>query len=352
METSVLVDTFDSTLQGTNISLWLAGISAEAAETVSSLDDGDRDNLMYNTEFVTYFMDLCRLFPLWSGICCQFFPRSRPTASTGNVESHIKVLKQSMEDIIPCSVDRFVQENMDMVEGMIIEASQNYIKFITDTGEMEFDLIIEEASQTEFIQEAEQDEFPNNGDAAKDSFTEETIFTTKAYSNKDRDKIVETDENNSIGDNSDVDIEVVSDVNIVSCLACKDKNWPSGAHKCIICGKNVHIFPGCSLSIGGSEGYGERRICVSCDIKREKQKTNKISEMGLTEDWCRTSKRELKKSKYLMPVPNWNLNHHFNKTAKIGFLTNGNFSLRVFGTKNELIGLKNTCSFDALAQVR
>lgn len=51
------------------------------------------------------------------------------------------------------------------------------------------------------------------------------------------------------------------------------------------------------------------------------------------------------------PAPNCNLNHHVDKEIKIGFLINGNLSVRVFGRKNELIGLKNTCNFDALAQV-
>lgn len=68
-------------------------------------------------------MDLCRLFPLWSAICCQFFAGSESKASTANIESHFKVVKQSMEFIIPCSVDQFAQEDMDLVDGLIIEAS-------------------------------------------------------------------------------------------------------------------------------------------------------------------------------------------------------------------------------------
>lgn len=353
VERNVLEDHFDETLQGTNVSRWMGRISDEAAETVSMNDDGDRDNLMHNLQFVTYFVELCRLFPLWSAICCQFFPQSEPTASSGNVESHIKVLKQSMEDTIPCAVDVFIQDNMDMNEGLVIDASQNYIKFISKTGEMEFHGTGEDDFQTEVV--------PSTSGAKAD--TSMDSFSEISHLNEYQSKVKEIDEKNLAGDNCNADdnnssIDDCGDVQFaqteINCPACRDKNLPSGAHKCILCNKNVHILLGCSISIGGTEaeGYGEKRICVSCDFKRQKQQENKIKEMKNTEKWCRTSKRELKRSKYIMPAPNWNLNNHFNKNVKIGFLTNGNMSSRVFGTKNELVGLNNTCAFDALAQVR
>lgn len=146
-----------------------------------------------------------------------------------------------------------------------------------------------------------------------------------------------------------VEFEVVS---IVSCPACSDKNYPSDAHKCIICGRNVHVLTSCSLPIGDSEGYGEKRICVTCKSKQQQQQKNIVTEMGHTEKWCRKSKRELKKSKYLQHVPHWNLNHHFDKKLKIGHLENGNLSSRVFTINNQTVGLRNTNTFDALAQVK
>lgn len=47
--------------------------------------------------------------------------------------------KQCLDDIIPCSVDILVHAHMDMIEGQIIEASQNYIKFIDENGKLNFD---------------------------------------------------------------------------------------------------------------------------------------------------------------------------------------------------------------------
>lgn len=294
-------------------------------------------------------MDLLRLFPLWSAICCPFFPGSEPIASSGNVESHIKVVKQSMEQLIPCSVDKFVQENMDMNAGLIIEASQNYIKFISDPEKMEFDF----PNAPTILQP-----LPNTEGAVPETSKELSLDETSINEiSSDKDYSIENQtENNGLADDNisrteDVSVVLTSGVEKLSCPACKDKNWPSGAHKCIVCGSNVHTLPGCSVSIGDREGYGEKRVCVACDFKRQKQEEDKIIEMGHTEKWSRTSKRQLKKSKYRMPVPNWNLNHHFDKNVKLGFLTNGNMSLRVFGTKNNLIGVKNTCNFDVLAQV-
>lgn len=63
------------------------------------------------------------------------------------------------------------------------------------------------------------------------------------------------------------------------------------------------------------------------------------------------SKERNEKSKYLAPVPHWNLDNHFDKNVKIGFLTNGNMSSRLFTLNKETIGLRNTSTFDALAQV-
>lgn len=50
----------------------------------------------------------------------------------------------------------------------------------------------------------------------------------------------------------------------IKCIACQNKDYPSDAHQCYLCQSNVHIFPGCSESIGKEEGYGEKRICIDC----------------------------------------------------------------------------------------
>lgn len=316
VEESVLTAELNESIEDSSIGLWLKSIVADVSETISECDEGDRDNLMFNQEFAKYFIGLLKLYPLWSAICCQFFNGSKLTASSASVESHIKVMKQSLEGVIPCSVDKFVQENMEMIEGMIIEASQDYIKFVSEPNEKSIDVT--------------EDEETNKNDT-------ETIEVHQ-------------------DDVTDLDVSTaeIHEINCVisACPACKDENWPGEAHKCILCNKNVHILPGCSLSIGDSEGFGEKRVCVLCNSKQQQQQQNMIIEMGHTEKWNRKSKRDVKRSKYMAPVPHWDLNHHFNKNVKIGFLINANMSSRVFSINKSFVGLRNTNTFDSLAQVK
>lgn len=50
----------------------------------------------------------------------------------------------------------------------------------------------------------------------------------------------------------------------IKCPACRNGDFPNGAHKCMKCNKPVHVFDDCSHSAGEAEGYGEKRICKDC----------------------------------------------------------------------------------------
>lgn len=67
----------------------------------------------------------------------------------------------------------------------------------------------------------------------------------------------------------------------VICVACKNGDYPSSAHKCIICNVNVHILNGCSISVGNEEGYGEKRKCNSC----YKIQITDVNENSALENW-------------------------------------------------------------------
>jgi len=62
----------------------------------------------------------------------------------------------------------------------------------------------------------------------------------------------------------------------VLCFACARGDLPTGAHKCVLCGRLVHLLEGCSLSMGDEEGYGEGRVCVPCD-KEKRQVQHSIA---------------------------------------------------------------------------
>lgn len=55
---------------------------------------------------------------------------------------------------------------------------------------------------------------------------------------------------------------------ITTCPACSLGNMsdPEGSHKCKMCKRTVHAFPGCSEATG-DEGYGQDRICCICVAK-------------------------------------------------------------------------------------
>lgn len=239
---------------------WLKDIDVQAKD-IALDDNGDRDNIMYNPLFAAHFLHLCKTMLLWTGMCCQLFKSSNVTASSGNAESAFKNIKQSLAEIIPTSVDNFVKHHLQMIDGDVKEASQKYLTFVGSTKSSA------KMNQTSI------------NESSKDESTDEEI------SNK-------------------------------TCPACSNNDLPTGAHTCVQCGKNVHIFPECSVSIGESEGYGERRKCINCskskkrkskqtdgesDCIKKKAKSNEANEMNYKETWSKKTKTKTKKSKYLTP---------------------------------------------------
>jgi hypothetical protein len=52
------------------------------------------------------------------------------------------------------------------------------------------------------------------------------------------------------------------------CVVCINGHKPTGAHRCDLCKKAVHIIDGCSYNIlGEEEGFDEKRICHQCKNK-------------------------------------------------------------------------------------
>lgn len=171
------------------------------------------------------------------------------------------------------------------------EASQKYVTFICDNAEQSSADVPNIATEIDYNERNELND--NDAQSGNDGSSEENIFSNeKTYA-------------------SNISIE---------CIACKNNDLPSGAHTCIKCGKNVHIFPECSISTGDTEGYGEKRVCKACSLsnKRKKStmssddeimkpkkilKSQEATEMNYEEKWDR--KRRTKKSKYLEPDSLW-----------------------------------------------
>lgn len=341
---------------------WIKNIEEEARILVQNSDEGDRDNLMYNLSFVGFFRRLCKLLPLWSAVCCELFNSPYETSSSANVESDFKNVKLSLKDVIPCRVDVFVDHHLQMLDGAIKIASQRYFQYVDDECSNE-SISITEIEETldhqgdQFIQDKSTE---GNTELSQDTY----------------------------------------------CIACKNNHLPSNAHTCYICGMNVHVLPGCSISVGEEEGFGEKRLCITCSASTissaqptslatesaqntsdNKQKPSrsivklgqptsqatkltqnasanqqkrsnkqfgkgivkvKMQELNQKEKW----KKKIKRSHYIKPSPHWDLITNVDKKIKLGILRNGSISTTTHRVGKKTVALSNTCAFDSVAQVK
>lgn len=144
--------------------------------------------------------------------------------------------------------------------------------------------------------------------------------------------------------------------------ACENGDIPSGAHICVICNIPVHIFEQCSASIPGEEeGYGQRRICKTCN-SRDPVTIDETLSQRETEKWrgldnAEKSVRRTKKSLYMR---NDFLETDFEFPVKVVGETKGKKAIlknaNTLGSKCHKINgisysLQNTCAFDSITQI-
>lgn len=136
-----------------------------------------------------------------------------------------------------------------------------------------------------------------------------------------------------------------------ACFVCKNGHMPTGAHRCTLCNKSVHIIDGCSYALSEEEeGYGEKRLCQKCF----KIKTSYV-ELNSEENWRgETISKAKKRQNYLQKDPTVMYYNDSSKTKSpvIGIIKNRNrSSLKSvqIGSKNLIIS--NTCAFDSIVHV-
>lgn len=314
---------FDESIDSINLTInkWLDQIDVEAQRTVEGHDDGDRDNLLENKKFAKHFLRLCKMLPLWGSISCQFFNTPFHTGSSWSSETWFKNLKQMHGNDIPCSIDEFVQRDLQLTNGIVISASRKYLN--------------------------KKDTIPKPSVAGPSS--------SNANSNIEKNSIAElgnevqspdnnTEENHEIG-------SLATATQNPNCIACKNGDFPTGLHKCISCSKAIHILAGCSVSVGNEEGCGEARKCMSCykdESSKIDRQSQQICEMNAKDVWKK--RKDVKSSKYTKSVPNWDL-IDIKKKVKIGYLINANRSRTFYKIDGKNVSLQNTCAIDALIQL-
>lgn len=162
-----------------------------------------------------------------------------------------------------------------MIDCEMKEASQKYIQFI---------------GPKPGIESPEADNL--------ESITEDSIVNSNKNEEDEEEEKEKDDQKEAESEEDDEDEKQMSaKSSMKDCIACSNGDLPSGAHKCMKCEKNVHIFPECSTGVGDSEGYGEKRICKACSTSRKRQvvtpevsaekklKSQEAKEMNYKEKW-------------------------------------------------------------------
>lgn len=305
---------------------WFNEIDHSSNEIAEANNEDSEKNELENPDFVKFLTKLTRTIVLWSALATPYFETPN-RASSANVESYFKHVKSTLDSIIPCRVDNFVCAHIEMIDGMIKEASQEYIHFIDLLGGLQ-NIIVD----TELDDEIDYFEFNSIANDQPINDVEQPTDGGVDESMEERHEISPT------------------------CIACKDGNFPSGAHKCVNCAKAVHVIDGCSLSISAQEGYGEVRICLTCatDQRATADHTHKNTsskQLSQTEKWDRQNKR--RPNSYLNSIPSWGLDKKIKGDPKIAMLSNASSSSTTFklDKSGKSFAPRNTCASDAICQV-
>lgn len=315
----------------TDICVWINAIDVEAKECVSSSDDGDRDNISENKGFAKWFIQLCKMLPLFSAISNKFFDSPNPVGSSWSSETYFKNLRQLHGQDIPCSIDAFIKRDLQLSNASVIKASQKFFSIQS--------------------QNVSDDDATNEANCSND----ESEAVVELDSNTPKNQNVENTPVSSTPVTSTPKARSTSVCNDrIECPACSNGDSPAGAHKCIVCHKAVHAIDGCSISIGEEEGYGKGRKCTACHqaesvgTRSDKKQVIDATELNRNELWTRSSRS--KSSKYTKSKPNWDL-IPMNKKVKIGCLVNESTKQTVYKKGRNKFKLSNTCAVDSPIQL-
>lgn len=172
---------------------------------------GDRINALFNSAVARKLMKDLPDLSLWSCVVRDDFGFGRIPASSACVESDFNVIKNSFlkNEVTPMRADEYLQKYLNFLNGKLKIVSA---RIDCDNSE----------------ESSEDVDLANKDDETLDN--------------------LETSPN--------------ADVNM--CPACRRDKTPSGNHKCFICHKPVHNLDSCSTPLDLEEGFGQRRIGLSC----------------------------------------------------------------------------------------
>ncbi|XP_077259727.1 uncharacterized protein LOC143896052 [Temnothorax americanus] len=126
---------------------------------------------------------------------------------------------------------------------------------------------------------------------------------------------------------------------------------PTGAHICVICQIPVHAIKECSVAYDKEEGYGQKRICVSCSVLKNSEE---VLAMQKTENWRGLNDEKKKRTARYLGQNKHNIQDSltWSKSTKLPIIKNGNtMKLQAVCLEGTNYSLTNTCAFDSLLQI-
>jgi hypothetical protein len=259
----------------------------QSIEALLGNGNGNRVNSYFLPEFAKSLRKVCMSAPLWSALLQNSFSSKQNatinvTASSAGVESYFRDLKTLLftPSELPLRVDEFVLRHISHLCGCIKIASAAVTALSQslnapdeqhkETGSCEvLDRcyeVGEEGDQEDDDVEPDEPIIPDVETMLRESFKAQPDCESDQHD-------TEADE-----ERSEMPQEVTG-AQVIDCVACRNGDYPTGAHKCMLCSKSVHILPGCSVAIlGEEEGYGEGRHCHSCEYKLLQQSKSKLTE--------------------------------------------------------------------------
>lgn len=255
------------------------------------MTEGDRENAHFSPRFADWLMEHIAWLPLWSSIKRDNFGYGRVPASSASVESDFNHLKNRvLNDVtLPIRADDFLEKHLNFLRGNMS--------------------IVDATAKA--IDNSQEPSLPMDA-TATDS---ETLIN--------------------------------------HCPICADGIQPT-AHFCVVCRKGVHIVFDCSIPVAGDEeGYGQKRLCKSCQKIDNNTLSSLISSQEI-ENWRGLGRSTSKKKKSYYLRNDFHKNEFIvhEKIKSMPIIKNGHdMQLKAIRLLNKNISLTNTCGFDSLFQV-
>lgn len=347
-------------LPSTSLQQWLGDLNTSSSEESLENDNEAENNQFKNEKFAKFLLRLSESLVLWSGVAASHFG-APARASSAHVECYFKNIKKDLQSVIPGRVDEVVAAHIELIDGMIFDASQNYIEFVDAAGGVK-NLI---ADHTELIKDYDDNASTTHGSKSADC----NILQRNDEVEQENDIDDIDTESQPVNQGNYINSTQLDDTvssSMTSCEACKRGDEPGGAHRCFKCKKAVHMLSGCSNSIGDEEGFGEKRICIACAAEPKSQKNESsckksfsqsirksnvdsiCKQLNEKEAWQRKAKSN---RSYLAPVKNWNIDKKVQGKPKILLLSNASLSTTIHTINKKKVALRNTCAPDSLFQV-